>query len=386
MGRQTLVLTGVQSSLFFYGTLCHLPLLRIVLGNIGHLTISDAVLPGHAVHWVAGQNYPILVETQHGSAKGLLAEGLTVEDVARLDFFEVGYDYALKPVEVKIGEDLRRTQVYVTGKDRWPVGVPWNLADWARDWSEIMLIAAGEIMEDFGKRDPKEIIRHYPQVLQRAASRLRAARMPSPQVIGAGPDRQTVQVIAARQPYSEYFALQEMELTFPHFDGSRSAVVTRAGFVSGDAVTVLPYDPGRDRVMVVEQFRFGPFLRGDPSPWSLEPVAGRVDAGESPETAAHRETLEETGIKIETLLPVSRYYPTPGAMTEYLFSYVGLADLPDDAIGVGGLHTEAEDIKSHVMSFDALMGLVRSGEAENGPLILTALWLAGQRGAIRQGA
>lgn len=386
MGRQALVLTGVQSSLFFYGTLCHLPLLRMVLGNLGHLTISDAVLPGHAVHWVAGQNFPVILETPNRLAHGLLAEGLTSDDVARLNFYEGGYDYALKPVEVQIKDDVRRTEVYFTGKDRWPVGAPWDLADWERDWSEVMLIAGAEIMQDFGLRDPQDAIRRYPQFLQRAASRVRAVKLPVPQVIGAGPGRETIEVIAQRQPYSEYFALQEMDLTFPHFDGSKSVPVTRAAFVSGDAVTVLPYDPGRDRVLVVEQFRFGPYLRGDPHPWSLEPVAGRIDAGESPDAAARRETLEETGVAINGLLPVSRYYPSPGAMTEYLFSYVGLADLSDDVAGIGGLAAEAEDIKSHILSFNALMDLVGSGEADNGPLILTALWLARHRDVIRQGA
>ena len=35
---------------------------------------------------------------------------------------------------------------------------------------------------------------------------------------------------------------------------------------------------------------------------------------------------------------------------------------------------------------DALMELVRSGEAENGPLILSALWLAANRDRIRREA
>ncbi len=386
MGRQALVLICVQSSLFFYGTLCHLPLLRMVLGGLSHVRISDAALSDHASHWVAGQNFPILIEATGQSAKGLLAEGLTPDDVARLDFYEGGYDYMLKPVEVRTREDTRPARVYVTGQDRWPIGVPWVLSDWERDWSEVVLIAAAEIMRDFGKRGPEHVVRRYPQFLQRAASRRRAAAEPAPQAVGVGPGRETIDVMAERQPYSEFFALQEMDLTFPHFDGSRSVEVTLAAFVSGDAVTVLPYDPVRDRVMVVEQFRFGPYLRGDPHPWSLEPVAGRIDAGESPDAAARRETLEETGIAVRNLLPVSRYYPTPGAMTEYLFSYVGLSDLPDEVSGVGGVVAEAEDIKSHLLSFDELMDLVSSGEAKNGPLILTALWLDRHRDAIRQGA
>jgi nudix-type nucleoside diphosphatase (YffH/AdpP family) len=154
----------------------------------------------------------------------------------------------------------------------------------------------------------------------------------------------------------------------------------------GDAVTVLPWDPVRDRVLVVEQFRAGCWMRGDANPWSIEPVAGRIDGGETPEEAARRETREEAGLALHELLPVGTYYPSPAAVTEYLYSYVALADLPDGAAGVGGAEEEAEDIRGHVIAFETLMELIDSGEVANGPLILTALWLSRHRERLRRGA
>jgi hypothetical protein len=50
--------------------------------------------------------------------------------------------------------------------------------------------------------------------------------------------------------------------------------------------------------------------------------------------------------------------------------------LPDGTAGIHGLASEAEDIRGHLVSLDHLMDLVRSGEVNNAPLILTALWLA----------
>ena len=44
---------------------------------------------------------------------------------------------------------------------------------------------------------------------------------------------------------------------------------------------------------------------------------------------------------------------------------------------------EAEDIRGHLMSLDDLMALVASGEVENAPLILTALWMQRERGRLR---
>ena len=138
-----------------------------------------------------------------------------------------------------------------------------------------------------------------------------------------------------------------------------------------------------DRVMLIEQFRAATYLRGDPNPWSLEAIAGRQDGGETHEEAAHREALEETGLTLQDLHRVGGYYGSPGANTEYLTSYIGIADLPDGVEGVGGLASEAEDIRSMVVPFERLMAAVDSGEAENAPLILSALWLARLRPNLR---
>jgi len=186
-----------------------------------------------------------------------------------------------------------------------------------------------------------------------------------------------------RQPYASFFSVEETDLTFRRFDGSLSPTVTRAAFVSGDAVTVLPYDPVRDRVLLVEQFRAGPFGRGDPQPWQLEVVAGRIDPGETPQEAARREAVEEAGLDLAELLPISACYASPGAKTEFLYCYLGLCDLPDGAAGLFGLAEEAEDIRGHLVAFDALMALVASGEIATAPVVLSIFWLALNRDRLR---
>ena len=140
---------------------------------------------------------------------------------------------------------------------------------------------------------------------------------------------------------------------------------------------------GRDLVLVVEQFRAGPLARGDVQCWQIEAVAGRVDPGETPPEAARREAVEEAGLDLRDLIEVARYYPSPGAVSEYLYSYVALVDLPDGVAGVFGMEEEAEDIRTHLIAFDRLMDLVVSGEIENAPLILTALWLQRERPRLR---
>ncbi|HMO08319.1 MAG TPA: NUDIX domain-containing protein [Paracoccaceae bacterium] len=362
---------------FFYGTLCHVPLLSAVLGRV-----PDAVparLSGHAVHWAEGQDFPLIVPAPGGVAQGLAVRGLAPEDRARLDFYEGGFGYATRPVTVEAAGQALAAQVYWPDPGRWRPGAAWRLADWAAVWGDAVTAGAADVMALYGVKPAAAVARRRGPMLVRAASRLRAAATPAPATLrhAAGPG--DVAVSAWREPYAGFFSVEEYDLTHRRFDGAPGALITRAAFVSGDAVTVLPWDAVRDRVLVVEQFRAGPHARGDANPWTVEAIAGRIDPDETPEAAARREAQEEAGLRLSELWPVAAYYPTPGAKTEFLYSYVAPCALPDEAAMLGGKEDEGEDIRGHVIPFERLMDLIDSGEVANAPLILTAWWLDRKR-------
>ena len=375
----------MAETFFFYGTLCHLPLLRAVLGRDPQAT--PATLPGHRVAWAMGQDFPLIEPAPGRSAPGLLVEGLTADDRARLDFYEGGFAYRTRVLPVQVaGREAVAAQVYFPDPGHWQAGDDWRLADWAAVWGDTVTASATDVMALHGRKPAQAVAARRGPMLVRAGSRVRAATEAAPATLRRSCGSDDIRIDARREPYAHFFAVEEYDLRFRRFDGALSDTVTRAAFVSGDAVTVLPYDPVRDRVLLVEQFRAGPLARGDREPWQLEAVAGRIDPAEGPEDCARREAQEEAGIRLGALLPVASYYPSPGAKTEFLYSYVGLADLPDTAARLGGLACEGEDIRGHVIPFSRLMDLVASGEVANAPLILTALWLDRERPRLRAGS
>lgn len=259
---------------------------------------------------------------------------------------------------------------------------PWAPESWAARGAELLGLAVAEILSLVDQRAAADLARFWPMMLARAAARL-AARQGVPAALRSATPSEAVETLACDTLHAGFFLTRGYRLRHPRFDGSLSPEVRREVFVATDAALVLPYDPHRDRVLLVEQFRMGPFGRGDPRPWMLEPVAGRIDAGESPEDAARRECLEEAGLRLHALEKISTHYCTPGYSTEVFHLFLGLCDLPEVATGQGGLEIEQEDIRSHVIGFEQAMALVESGEANNGPLVLSLIWLQRERARLR---
>ncbi len=250
----------------------------------------------------------------------------------------------------------------------------------------VLIHAAREVAGYYGRLSAGTVAGRMPMILARAASKATAAESPAPATIRSATSADRVDVVSREASHEGHFLTQTFELRHPGFRGGMSDILRREVFVATDAAIVLPYDPLRDRVLLVEQFRMGPFGRGDPYPWVLEPVAGRVDAGETPDACARRECVEEAHLTLHGIEHVSSHYCTPGCSTEMFHCYVGLCDLPELARGLGGLETENEDIRTHVLSFEAGMDLVRTGEANIGPMILLFLWLERERARLRGAA
>src|SRR5207245_10046791 len=89
--------------------------------------------------------------------------------------------------------------------------------------------------------------------------------------------RDAVEIESHETIHQGHFRLDRWRLRHRLFAGGWGKPISRELLERSAAVAVLPYDPLRDQVVLIEQFRIGAYAHGDPAPWLLEAVAGLIE-------------------------------------------------------------------------------------------------------------
>ncbi|SER16023.1 ADP-ribose pyrophosphatase [Amphritea atlantica] len=188
-------------------------------------------------------------------------------------------------------------------------------------------------------------------------------------------------IIQQQRTCDGFFKINRLTIRHSLFEGGAIEIV-REQFQRGDAVCVLLFDPDKESVVLVEQFRVGALGKAD-SPWLLELVAGIVEPGETPDDVAMREAQEEAGAAIYDIVPITRYLPSAGGSDEYVDLLCARVDSADVG-GVHGLADEGEDILVHVLPFAEVCELVANGTIDNAATIIAVQWLQLNRQRLLQ--
>jgi len=190
-----------------------------------------------------------------------------------------------------------------------------------------------------------------------------------------------VEILEKSIGYQGFFRLERYRLRHRLFNGAWSAPLVREIFERGHAAAVLPYDPIRNEIILIEQFRAGA-LDAPGGPWLLEIVAGMIEDQETVEEVVKREAMEEAGCVITDLVPLYDYLVSPGGTTERVALFCGRVDTTHVG-GVHGASEEGEDIQVHVVALDTAFTWLKSGRLNSASLIIALQWLALNRDIVQ---
>ncbi len=180
------------------------------------------------------------------------------------------------------------------------------------------------------------------------------------------------EIINRKNIYKGFFTMSEVILKYRKYDGTWSNNVKRELFGGAQVSAVLPYDPIKKEIVLIQQFRPGTISK-DLDNYLDEIVAGIIDPGEDAETTAKRECLEETGCKVKKLIPIQGYFPAPGSSES--FYHLFLAEIDSfNGQRIMGLETENEDILVKSYKLSEIKEKLSSGKIINGLTLIALQW------------
>ena len=190
-----------------------------------------------------------------------------------------------------------------------------------------------------------------------------------------------VEILDHSEPYKGYFELDRYRLRHRKHAGGWTPPLVREVLNRGHTVALLPYDPLRDTVVLIEQFRIGAYAAGL-EPWQVEAVAGVIEPGEEAGDVARRETMEEAGCEVGELEAIGANLLSSGASSETSHMFCGRVS-SDGVGGVHGLADEGEDIRAIVVPALEAIARVSDAAAISAYTVIPLQWLAINRERLR---
>ncbi|HEX2973765.1 MAG TPA: NUDIX hydrolase [Tepidisphaeraceae bacterium] len=154
---------------------------------------------------------------------------------------------------------------------------------------------------------------------------------------------------------------QKIRLELHHLVNDQDHRITKEVVVHPGAVVILPFlDP--QTILLIRNRRYAI------SQLLTELPAGTLDIGEAPMNCAGRELLEETGYLATRLKPIANFFPSPGILSEKMYTFAAY-DLQKATPAL----EEGEEIEVMPTPFTAAIDMIRTGEIQDGKTIATLL-------------
>ena len=179
-------------------------------------------------------------------------------------------------------------------------------------------------------------------------------------------------IINKKKIYDGFFKMHEVTLKYQKYDGSWTNNIKRELFGGAQVSAVLPYDPIKKEIVLIQQFRPGTISKNFDH-YLNEIVAGIIDKDEDPESAAVRECLEETGCKVKKLIPIQGYFPAPGSSESFYYLYLGEVETFKGS-RIMGMKNENEDIFVKSYKIEDVREKMKNGKFLNGLTLIALQW------------
>lgn len=167
-------------------------LLEAVLGRkTDTLKTAPAWLSGYVAQRAAGYPFPTLIEDRRGRVDGVIVQGLSEEDVARIAYFE-DEEYAPGVVDVATAESEIAAQAFLATPRLQSSGEAWSFETWRKHDRPLVLAITRKMMtEHYGvtpisgvdavwRRLKEEIESEFAPTLTQARRRTPAAKPAQP--------------------------------------------------------------------------------------------------------------------------------------------------------------------------------------------------------------
>ncbi|ELY3085813.1 TPA: GDP-mannose pyrophosphatase NudK [Klebsiella aerogenes] len=180
-----------------------------------------------------------------------------------------------------------------------------------------------------------------------------------------------IHVIKDKILSENYFLLRNMTYELTRRDGS---VVRhkREVYDRGNGATVLLYNPSKQSVVLVRQFRVATWVNGNPDGMLIETCAGLLD-NDAPEVCIRKEAIEETGYQVGEARKVFELYMSPGGVTELIHFFIAEYSEAQRANRGGGV--DDEDIEVLELPFVRALEMVANGEIQDGKAVILLQYL-----------
>ena len=164
-------------------------------------------------------------------------------------------------------------------------------------------------------------------------------------------------------------------------NGRMGSTLEREVLRRGDGAAVAPVDVENEEVVLIEQFRPGAW-RGTGAGWVSECPAGTIGEGESAQTTARREALQEAGCRITHPIHIASVLTNPAALTETVHIFCArIAGLDSQAVHT--VTAEGKETRRRRLPITEIGAAIANGEIRDAKATIALQHLQMHRPQIR---